>query len=174
MFQWPLGKLSDGIDRRFVIIAACAIMIANMGVLVLVAPGEGAGIRSDAGVTIQVVVFVAIFLLGGSSLTEFAICAAHAHDHAPEGQSVVVSSSILLGWSAGAIAGPFLCTSAMSAVGIHGMIYFIAACGIVLSIFIGFRIAGRKAVPVETRLGFMDLPITSLASAKLDLRGQIK
>ena len=170
-FQWPLGKLSDGIDRRFVIVGACLVLIANMAVLAIVAPGAGAGIRGEAGATVQVIIFGSIFLLGGTSLTQFAICAAHAHDHAPEGQSVVVSSSILLSWAAGAIAGPFLCTSAMSVIGIHGMIYFIAACGALLSAFIGLRVARRKAVPVDTRSAFRDLPISSLASGKLDPRG---
>ena len=58
----------------------------------------------------------------------------------------------------------------MSFIGIHGMIYFIAACGFLLSAFIGLRVLRRKAVPIEHRDGFKDIPMSSIASANLDPR----
>lgn len=170
--QWPLGRLSDRLDRRFVIMAACAMMIATLIFVGIVAPGEGVGIRGDAGSFVQMAIFSSLFVLGGTCLTQFAIFGAHAHDYAAPGQSVVVSSSILLTWSAGAIAGPLLCTSAMSVLGIHGMIYFLMGCGAVLLLFVGARVIRREPVPIDARDDYRNVPISSLESARLDPRAE--
>ena len=91
--QWPLGRLSDRIDRRLVI-AGCVLAVAGLSAVAALSGG-----RQDWLLPVY-------FLLGGSTLTFYAVAVAHAADFAEPDQMVGVSSSLLLAWAAGSAVGP--------------------------------------------------------------------
>jgi len=83
LLQWPLGWLSDRIDRRIVIaIASGAVTLASLAIAVLGDVGPG--------------LLVALFALwGGFGLSIYAICIAHANDFVD--RSEVVRPAVGLG-----------------------------------------------------------------------------
>ena len=108
--QWPLGRLSDRLDRRLVI-AGCVLAVAALSVATALA---GAGAR----------LLPLYFLLGGSTLTFYAVAVAHAADFAEPDQMVGVSSSLLLAWAAGAAIGPSIAAPFIDLIGPGGLFIY--------------------------------------------------
>src|SRR3546814_8765510 len=94
LMQWPVGGLSDGYERRVVILTASLVVAASSLAIALVG-----GIRPLA-------LYPLAALWGGCALSIYAICLAHAGDFAEPHQMVPLASSLLLSWAAGAAAGP--------------------------------------------------------------------
>ena len=140
--QWPLGRLSDRIDRRLVI-AGCAAAVAVLSLVTAWTPAGPA-------------LLPLYFLLGGSTLTFYAVAVAHAADFAEPDQMVGVSSSLLLAWAAGAAMGPTIAAPFIDLLGPRGLFLysFIVAAG--LAGFVLWRMT-RRASPLAKE-GFVDLP----------------
>ena len=152
--QWPLGRLSDRVDRRLVI-AGCVIAVAALSVAATFAePGRP--------------LLLLFFLLGGSTLTFYAVAVAHAADFAEPDQMVGVSSSLLLTWAAGAAVGPSLAAPFVDLIGPDGlMIYsFLVASG--LAGFVLWRMTRRAPPPVKE--GFVAVPATTPRLSEIDPR----
>ena len=153
--QWPLGYLSDRIDRRIVIVIAAAIA-GTIGVGIVLF-GQNLG-------------FVAINLVGAAwgavAFPLYSVSVAHANDHAEAGDSVSVSSGLLLMYGAGAIVGPFLASAAMTIIGPSGLYWFSGAMHLLLVSFVSMRTFSRKPVPVDQHVPFTDaLAATCTASS---------
>ncbi len=154
--QWPLGRLSDRIDRRFVLVG-CVLAVVTLSLAAAIA-GRGPWLLP------------LYFLLGGSSLTFYAVAVAHAADFADTDQMVSVSSSLLLLWAAGAAIGPTIAAPFIDLIGPQGMfIYtFLVAAG--LAGFVVWRMTRRSALPPEAKGGFVNLAATSTRLAEIDPR----
>lgn len=98
-FQLPLGRISDRVDRRFVILAA---MIAGMLVCLL------------AVVVPSGFLPYLFFLFGGSVMPLYALSLALASDHT-ESSFLEVGTGILLMNASGSIVGPIIAAAMMSA-----------------------------------------------------------
>src|SRR3546814_11555888 len=93
-FQWPIGRLSDKLDRRRVLTAvtfAAAVAAVAAGA---VADGAVLGL------------YAMMFLLGGMSLPMYSLCIAHTNDYLAPKQMVAASGTLMLVGGAGAILGP--------------------------------------------------------------------
>jgi MFS family permease len=84
IFQLPLGRLSDHFDRRLVLLGSATL-------------GIGTSLALGLGVlpTYTTTALVAM-VWGGSVMTLYAICLAHANDRASPEDFVLVSSAMLL------------------------------------------------------------------------------
>jgi MFS family permease len=100
VLQLPLGRLSDRLDRRSVLIA--------MAVLAAVAAALALQARSGAPAF-----FTAVAFYGGLSLTMYALCLSHINDHLQPEQMVAASATVLLLNGAGSALGPLLVSGAM-------------------------------------------------------------
>jgi MFS family permease len=91
--QWPLGWLSDRIDRRWVILGAslCTIVAAAGSI----AAGSGS-------FTLLIVLFA---LWGGMAEAIYPLSVAHANDHAKPQDYVPLAGTLLILWSVGSSAG---------------------------------------------------------------------
>lgn len=143
--QWPLGYLSDRIGRRKIQTASA---LGGFGVAVcilLFASGLG---------------MVSIALLGAAwgafAFPLYAISVAHANDHADPSEYVMVSGGLLLMYGAGAIAGPFVASAMMTAVGPLGLYLFTAGIHALLVIYTLQRIVRRESAPSEEHIAFSD------------------
>ena len=94
--QFPVGWLSDRMDRRFVI---AGLSVINAGVCLALATGLFTN------------VYPAIALVGALTLPVYSLCVAHANDHIAPSQIVPASGTLVLtlnvGILFGAFAGPF-------------------------------------------------------------------
>lgn len=92
--QWPLGWLSDRIDRRR------AILLGALGAVVA---GCALGIPARPGFAVAL---AGGFLLGGCLLPLYGLLVALANDTASSDERVELGSGLVLAYSVGAIAGP--------------------------------------------------------------------
>jgi len=113
VFQWPVGLMSDRFDRRTVL-AVLSLIVATITLLEIL-PGkigstylyEGRIFAGEAGVVLQVGAFLLVLLLGGALFPLYSVASSLAFDRA-EGRSMVgISTSLLIAYSIGSIAGPF-------------------------------------------------------------------
>lgn len=135
IFQLPFGRLSDHYDRRLVVLFL-SVAGASISLLLVFLPNVG---NLLLGLS---------FLWGATVMTLYAICLAHATDHAQPEDFTMVGSGILLVFGlSSAIGGP-LASVFMSLVGSAGLFAFCAVSLLLFSIGIFFR---RKAhvIPVH-------------------------
>lgn len=157
-FQWPLGWMSDRMDRRLVI-AFCAAAVAVLSVAVILSAGLPE--------IVQIVLFSA---WGGIAFSIYAICVSHAADRAPLDLMVAMSSSLLLAWAAGAVVGPTAASYMMAAMGPSGLFYYSAGVMVCLLIFVLLRTRVRDAQPKDLKQDFVGLPASSPVIGQLDPR----
>jgi MFS family permease len=155
LLQWPLGWLSDVFDRRRVITGAFA------GVLVV-----SACIVFSGTVGLPLFVFGAAF--GGLSFALYPLCVAHTNDRLASEERVQASGGLVLAYSAGAVMGPVVSSSAMTIVGAAGLFAFIALCAGGALAFALWRERASAPVPGELQQPYRVLPRTTPMSATLD------
>lgn len=155
--QWPLGRLSDRVDRRSVI-AGCALAVAALSLLIVLAGDR------------PLMLLPLFFLWGGSSLTFYAVAVAHASDFADPDQMVGVSSGALLAWASGAALGPSLAAPFLDLVGPKGLFLYAFLVSAGLAAFALYRMTRRAPLPPEAREGFVGLPATTPRLADIDPR----
>ncbi|WP_421852374.1 MFS transporter [Oricola sp.] len=146
IFQFPLGRMSDRMDRRYVILLAAALGLISCVLLTLLAGGS-------------LVVFAAlILLLGGVMAPLYSLLVAHANDHAGSDEFVEIASGLLIVYGAGSMAGPVVSGLIMDAVGINGFFITLAACYFGFAAFTAWRMFRREAVPPEETTDFAYTP----------------
>jgi MFS family permease len=147
--QWPLGSLSDRLDRRVVMIVASLIAMLA-GVVLMIIP--------DAD---KMAMVVAGAVFGAGAFPLYAIAVAHANDNADASQSVEVSSGLLLVYGVGAAIGPLL--ASMWSELAHGpsLFYFTAVVHLALTGYVFWRISQRVRPEPEQRVPFAEAAIVA-------------
>ncbi len=153
--QWPVGRLSDRFDRRYIVIGGCALGIA--AALGLIAFGGTGGWTAIA--------FACMF--GAAALPLYAICAAHAFDFVERSELVEAASGLLLANGIGSVIGPMAAAATMRETGPAGLFICTAVVHFALGAFVLWRISRRTALPVEARTGF-DLTSTAPTMVALE------
>jgi MFS family permease len=149
LLQWPIGHLSDLIDRRTVLILtslATAVVAAVAAVIVI----EGrSGLVPSA------------FFLGGLMFSLYGISVAHTNDHLEGGQVLEATRGLLLIYGIGAFAGPLLAGFAMQGAGPVGLLGISAATAAGLALFGLFRVTRRMPPPPEEQTEFIAMVRTT-------------
>lgn len=130
--QWPMGRVSDHMDRRKIILVtgiASAIVGAAMALF------------SDRWAN-GLLVFP--FLFGFFVFPLYTLCAAHMNDWVASEEYVDAASLLLLLYAAGAIAGSVLGSGVMHFLGPSGLFYYTAA---VHATFVVFTVARLRLRP---------------------------
>ncbi len=140
--QKPFGRLSDRMDRRFVI-AGVALGAAVCAIVIYILDS-----RDD------IVVLGLIGLYGGFLYAQYPMLVAHANDHAKPGSLVVVAGGLLLLYGIGTIFGPIVAALYMNQFGPVGLFLFNAMIHSMLGIYTIFRLFRREAIPVAQRRKF--------------------
>ena len=142
---WPIGRLSDRMDRRLVL--AGMMLAAGCFELILALFGRlPAWGMNGLG-----------FLLGTVAMTMYSVMIAHANDRAGAGQSVTIASSLLFLYSIGAILGPSIAAALMERIGPQALFLHMA---IVHAIMLGVTILRirRRAPAMERTTAEVSLP----------------
>ena len=157
LLQIPIGRLSDRFDRRTVL---CNILA---GATMVCFAGLAAGRLGDP---LPVVLALAA-LLGGAISNVYPLAIAQAFDYLDREQYVAGASRMLMAFSVGAVAGPLVCSIAMSWLGPHAFFGYIGVIAGLLTAFVLYRMGRRKPLPVEEQLDFVALPRMSPVAAQL-------
>lgn len=160
MLQWPIGHISDRLDRRSVLLCVLA------GVVAVCVIGAWA-----AGRQAPFPAFVAIgMLLGGGMTTIYPICVAQAFDHLPRTRYVAAAGGLLLAYSVGATFGPIVSAFAMGRLGPAAFFGVIGAVLAGYAAFVIYRMTARAPVPAEEQEPVVIVTRMSPVGAELDPR----
>ncbi len=158
--QWPVGRLSDRIDRRKVL-AGLTGGAAITGTSLFLASGGAPVLQLALG-----------FTFGILALPVYWVCLAHANDYAEVEDTVDVSSNLLLVFSIAAIGGPVFASLLMERAGAGGLFVWTSFVHICATVFIALRMLVRAALPPEERDTYVAMPKTSSPAVyELDPRG---
>lgn len=139
VLHWPIGRISDRVDRRVVI--------------ALVALANGMVCLCFVGWTISAygVLLPLAFLLGGFGQPLYALCVAHANDNISTNEILSTTSSLLLVFSFGSSFGPFFASLIMGQTGPKGLFIFLGLLYLLLLLLTLYHI---KQYPKVTQEGW--------------------
>ena len=136
ILQWPLGKLSDMIDRRWVMSVACLVAVFFA---LLISRESDASIR----------LYVLIFIFGGCSLSLYSIVVALTNDHLRPSEIVPASGTIVLISGLTSITGPITAVFWLQIFGLQSFFVLLASCLLILAGISLWRLLTIEALPSE-------------------------
>jgi MFS family permease len=161
LFQWPVGALSDRIDRSLML-PCQGVVVAGISLLGLLA-GRGS-IEMFLGISA---------LFGGILFTIYPVAVARAHDMFEPQDVVKVSSSLLLAFGVGSVIGPMVCSTVMTMAGTpYGYYYYFIGGACLFAVFTGIwrRRESVRIVPAEEQVDFVIMKQTSHVVSHMDPR----
>ncbi len=154
--QYPIGKLSDMLDRRVVLIIISFLV-------------AGISIFSIFAFHYTWISAIAIFLLGGLTFTLYPISISYACDNLKPVHMVAATQGLLLTYSLGATIGPFISPIFMNFFGKDGLfIYFFCMSSFMVFFFLWRKTQSVAPTKEDT---FVVMPLTTPITAELDPRG---
>ena len=133
--QYPVGRLSDRMDRRTVIASVCTLATLAAG-----------GIAALGPLPPPVFLLLAA-LFSGSALTLYSLAVSHVNDKLEPAQMVAASSALLMMNGMAAAAGPALTGSLIAAFGPRAYFATLATLTGALTVFDLWRKSRRAPVP---------------------------
>ena len=141
--QYPIGRLSDRMDRRTVIAGICTFaMLVAVAIVAFPALPHAAFLALSA-------------LFSGFALTLYSLSVSHVNDKLEPAQMVAASSALLLLNGSAAAIGPVLAGSLMSAFGPPAYFATLAALTGTLAVFDLWRKTRRRPVPPSQKGPFI-------------------
>ncbi|VVD77867.1 putative MFS-type transporter YcaD [Pandoraea morbifera] len=127
LMQWPVGRLSDRMDRR-TLSRRLALAAAAFCVPLIVIQAHW-------------LVFVLMFLFSAANFTQYGLIVSHVNDRTEPERRVAVSATLLILFSVGGILGPMIASIFVTLLGPGGLHVFNVACALALA-----RVARRAQV----------------------------
>lgn len=156
LFQYPIGKLSDVIERRIVLIvisSTCILLLLLMGIFI--------------NERMLSLVFAALF--GGVAFTIYPVSISHACDALSSKDIVSGIQTLLLSYSIGAMLGPVIAAKFMGE-SLWGIFCFLAAVCFLLVLFLSWRKTVKEDVKQEE--SFITYPQVTPISSEIDPRNE--
>ena len=153
--QLPVGRVSDRMDRRQVVAAAC--LLAALGAI-------GAWWLADISRT---GFFLMVAVYGGMSLTLYSLSLAHVNDQVPAQERVGASSTLILLNGAGAFVAPIVVAAIMEVAGGDTFLPLLAAMHLLLAGYALYRMTRRAPMPEEQKTPFVGTPPGTSSSGEL-------
>ena len=148
VFQWPLGYISDKVDRRKVIIFSgilaiifCILAVLFSGTSLPNAFTQNLTKFNYFSTTLEKAkLFLFITLLAGATLSMFPIILAYVNDNISKDKFVAAGSGLNIIFGLGAIGGPIICSLAMEKFGPNGFFLYIIVFLIFMVVFGIYRV----------------------------------
>jgi len=141
--QYPIGRVSDRIDRRTVIAGVCTLTMLVAGSIVVFRNMPHA------------VFLMLAALFSGFALTLYSLSVSHVNDKLEPAQMVAASSTLLLLNGAAAAIGPTLAGTLMAAFGSRAYFATLAALAGALAVYDLWRKSRRRPVPPSQKGPFI-------------------
>lgn len=149
VLQWPIGKLSDTMDRRLVIIGiSLATAIVCFAIM-----------NKDVHNGSALLALGALF--GGLSFTLYPLAVAYANDYTAAEDRVPAAGGLMMSYGIGASVGPTLGSVMMDLMGAPGMFVYIGIVSLMLTVFIAWRVTQRASLPVAEQGDYQTMQRTS-------------
>ncbi|MFX0540570.1 MFS transporter [Roseovarius sp. S4756] len=141
LVQYPLGWLSDWMDRRLLILISSAMLAA------------GAVIAMIFGANFTMLL-AAAFIVGGLSNPLYSLLIAYTNDFLQHEDMPAAASGLVFINGLGAIAGPVTTGWMMSVMGPGGFFLYIAILGAAMAIYAAYRMTQRPTQIVDPVEGY--------------------
>lgn len=155
--QYPLGALSDRMDRRYTLIGACALVV----------------MASLAAASVDINSFYLIALIfavwAGATESIYSIATAYANDRADPALYVSLSSTLLVAWSLSSMVLPAITTALMPYYGPDTFIYMVTGISLVYGTFVLYRLFQRDSVPAQDTEPYQQVSAQVPASPEFSL-----
>lgn len=155
LVQWPMGWLSDKIDRRKMIIA-----ISFLG-------GGASAAIAFLGVAQPDLIFYFALVFGAATFPLYALSVSHTNDFVDSSERVLVSGTLLLVYGVGAVIGPIVAGIAMARLGPGGLFYYIGFIYGLIGLYGLWRMTRRVAPMPDEKTKFV--PATANPQATLQM-----
>ncbi len=156
--QYPIGHLSDILERSWVMLLLIVATIVLSGIIIISAALS------------KMLFWILIFILGGVTFTLYPIGVSYTCDRVGKENVVAVISSLGLAYSLGATAGPILAALFMDQFGNKGLFIYFASLGAALMVFMLWRWQQPPRVKTFEQSEYIALSSTTLTASKLDPR----
>ena len=158
LLQWPIGKISDLMDRRIVLgfTALAGALLAWFSI--------HSAELSNGGF------YLVHFCYGGFAFAVYSLSVAHVNDRLQPGQSLEASRNLLQLYGIGAVIGPPLVGTMMERLSPAAFPMFLAATLVMLALFTLYRISVKEPAPAETHEPFIPVMRTSPVAFEMDPR----
>lgn len=156
VFQWPIGFLTDRLERAHVI-SVVSLIAAGLGVVLLFAGRQGGLAAGLAG-----------FAYGGFAFALYPMAVARMMDRLGPPDIVSGSAGLLLVHGCGAIAGPLVAGVAMSAFGPDALPAWFVACEVVLAVAAWWM---SRRIPADVAHQTPFVPMVRTASTAFEIVG---
>jgi MFS family permease len=154
LLQYPIGLLSDRIDRRKVMLLLC-LGGALASVAVAISTGQSWHLAM-------------VFLFGAMVMPIYAISLATAADVAQGSEFVEIGTSVLLLNAVGAVSAPLALGQLMSVLGAPVLFWSFAALCLLFMVYIALQLRDVRAIPVSEQVPF-SAAASEVAPASFDL-----
>jgi MFS family permease len=157
--QWPVGRLSDMLDRRHVIIMAATVMCAVSVALYIFASGD------------RNIALALAFILGGMNLVIYPLCAAHINDRITQEDVIQANAALLLVLGVGAASGPLIGGLVMDGFGPLSLYLYMAGVAALFVMFALYRLRVSEPVPESEQVAFEPVtpaPTTPVMDPRID------
>jgi MFS family permease len=142
VLQYPIGWLSDRMDRRVLICAAAALM----------------GVGATAAIVVGAVftpLLVAAFIIGGMSNPLYSLLIAHTNDFLDHDDMAAAAGGMVFINGLGAVTGPLITGWLMGVIGPQGFFVVIAVLSLSTSAYAAYRMTQRAAPAPEDTDSYM-------------------
>ncbi len=133
VLQWPVGKLSDRLDRRKLLAVMC-LFSGMLSIAVLISS------------QLSLIYFLgSAALFGAFCFTVYPIALAHINDCTPDDKLLYASAGMLTAFSIGAVCGPIVAASAIQVFGYDALFWYFTAIYVLYAVLVFWRIRTRPA-----------------------------
>lgn len=160
VLQWPIGRLSDAIDRRLGI-AIAGLLAAGISVILALTVGRASTFLFPLG-----------FLFGGAIFPLYSLSVAHANDFMRDDDLIAASRGLLLAFGLGALIGPYAGSWAIEITGPAGLFGYTAVVAGCLGAFAAIRAISGAPASIADQEAFVLVPETTPVAEALDPRTQ--
>ena len=155
LFQWPIGYISDKIDRRIILIAVT--LIASALSLFIVA----------SSYISLIIFFLLLAIYAGMSLPMYSLTIAHTNDFLQQDEIIGASSAFAILVGLGAICGPITASFFMNIIGPDGFFVYLFIVHGLLGLFGLYRMA-KRSKPADLESQYTPLP-RNISAAGMEL-----
>tara|TARA_B110000240_G_scaffold193195_1_gene238641 strand:+ start:73 stop:1308 length:1236 start_codon:yes stop_codon:yes gene_type:complete len=155
LFQWPIGYLSDKIDRRVILISVTLISSALS--LFIVA----------SSYISLIIFFILLAIYSGMSLPMYSLTIAHTNDFLQQDEIIGATASMCILIGLGSICGPIAASLFMNSIGPDGFFVYLFIVHGLLGLFGLYRVA-KRTKPMDLESQYTPLP-RNISAAGMEL-----
>jgi|TARA_B100001079_G_scaffold233719_1_gene214634 MFS family permease len=160
ILQWPIGYLSDRIDRRIILIGV-TLIASCLSIFIVI-----------SSYLSLIVFFIVLAFYAGMSLPMYSLAIAHTNDFLQPDEIVAASSSMAILVGIGSIVGPIAASLFMKSIGPDGFFAYLFVVHLLLGLFGLYRM-GKRTKPTDIESQYVPLP-RNISAAGMGLNPKVE